>query len=87
MYQTGCALGTVLSSFLAVHKEDKLLAAVAGLLVYEIAAEMAAQHPSVRGPGSFLPAFLDELHAIREMALKGENSWVVGRAKLRHIES
>lgn len=39
---SGCTLGTTIAAFLAVHKEDKLLAALSGILMYEIAAEQAA---------------------------------------------
>ena len=44
-------LGTIISVMLAVSKEDKLLAALAGLLHYEIAAEIAAERPDVRSQG------------------------------------
>jgi len=47
---SGCTLGTTIAAFLAVHKEDRLLAALAGILMYEIAAEKAA----VRGRLCFL---------------------------------
>lgn len=39
---SGCTLGTTIAAFLAVHKEDRLLAALSGVLMYEIAAEKAA---------------------------------------------
>ena len=58
---SGCTLGTTIAAFLAVHAEDKLLAALAGILMFEIAAERAARREDVRGPGTFVPAFLDEL--------------------------
>jgi thiamine-phosphate diphosphorylase/hydroxyethylthiazole kinase len=58
---SGCTLGTTLSAYLAANPEDKLQAAVAGLLHYEIAAERAAERDDVRGPGTFVPAFIDEL--------------------------
>ena len=61
---SGCTLGTTIASFLAVHKEDKLLAALAGLLMFEVAAELAAKRNDVHGPGTFVPAFLDELHRL-----------------------
>ncbi|KAJ9639333.1 thiamine biosynthetic bifunctional enzyme [Coniosporium tulheliwenetii] len=40
---SGCTLGTTVAAFMAVHREDKLLAAIAGILMYEIAAERAAR--------------------------------------------
>lgn len=83
---TGCAVGMVSGCFLAVHPSDKLLAVLSGLLMYEIAAENAASKDYVRGPGSFVPAFLDELYAIRQAALKGDDSWFSGRAKIQEIK-
>ncbi|KAG9189223.1 thiamine-phosphate diphosphorylase / hydroxyethylthiazole kinase [Alternaria panax] len=68
---SGCTLGTTLSAYLAGYREDKLLAAVAGLLHYEIAAEVAAQREDVRGPGTFVPAFIDELWNHGEKVVKG----------------
>jgi thiamine-phosphate diphosphorylase/hydroxyethylthiazole kinase len=69
---SGCTLGTTLSAYLAAYREDKLLAAVAGMLHYEIAAEVAAQRDDVKGPGTFVPAFLDELWNYGEKAVKGD---------------
>ncbi|KAK2762572.1 hypothetical protein FQN54_000745 [Arachnomyces sp. PD_36] len=83
---TGCALGTTLTSFLAVHKSDKLLAVLSGLLMFEIAAENAAAKEYVHGPGSFVPAFLDELWSIREQADKGSDAWLGRKAKLQYIQ-
>ncbi|KAN0083017.1 Hydroxyethylthiazole kinase family domain containing protein [Elaphomyces granulatus] len=82
---TGCALGTVSGCFLAAHRSDKLLAVLSGLLLYEIASENAAAKDYVRGPGSFVPAFIDELCVIREAVLKGDDSWFSGRAKIQQI--
>ncbi|KAL5334500.1 hypothetical protein BJX70DRAFT_391410 [Aspergillus crustosus] len=79
---TGCAVGTVAGCFIAAHRGDKFLAVLSALLMYEIAAEDAAGKDYVRGPGSFAPAFIDELYAIRQAALKGDHSWYEGRAKL-----
>ncbi|PWY80495.1 TMP-TENI-domain-containing protein [Aspergillus heteromorphus CBS 117.55] len=82
---TGCAVGTVSGGYLTAHPKNKFLAVLAGLLMYEIAAENAASKDYVRGPGSFVPAFLDELYAIRQAALKGDHSWFAGRAKVHEI--
>ncbi|OOF92476.1 hypothetical protein ASPCADRAFT_210322 [Aspergillus carbonarius ITEM 5010] len=82
---TGCAVGTVSGAFLTTHPKDKFVAVLAGLLMYEIAAENAASKECVRGPGSFVPAFLDEVYAIRQAALKGDHSWFTGRAKVQEI--
>jgi thiamine-phosphate diphosphorylase/hydroxyethylthiazole kinase len=81
---SGCTLGTTIASFLAVYKEDKLLAALAGILVFEIAAEKAAVRDDVRGPGTFVPAFLDELYAIKSNALNGDTKWLHA-AKIRSL--
>ncbi|KAF1936798.1 TMP-TENI-domain-containing protein [Clathrospora elynae] len=59
---SGCTLGTTLSAYLAANPADKLHAAVAGLLHFEIAAEWAAKRTDVKGPGTFVPAFIDELY-------------------------
>ncbi|BCS02594.1 bifunctional hydroxyethylthiazole kinase/thiamine-phosphate diphosphorylase [Aspergillus luchuensis] len=83
---TGCAVGTVSGAFLTTHPKDKFLAVLSGILMYEIAAENAASKDTVKGPGSFVPAFLDELYAIRQAALKGDHSWFAGRAKVEEIQ-
>jgi thiamine-phosphate diphosphorylase / hydroxyethylthiazole kinase len=64
---SGCSLGTTIGAFLAManksndFKVDRLMAVLAGVLLYEIAAEVAAECPGVNGPGTFLPAWLDQL--------------------------
>ena len=73
---SGCTLGTTIASCLAVEKEDKLLAVLSSLLLYEIAAERAAMQVGVNGPGTFVPAFLDALYAIREESSIGNLLWV-----------
>ena len=73
---SGCTLGTAVAAFLAVHREDKLLAALAGLLMYEIAAEQAGKREDVKGPGTFVPAFLDQLYQIAQSASKGDSEWL-----------
>ena len=73
---SGCTLGTTVAAFLAVHKEDKLLAALAGLLMYEIAAENAGRRMDVMGPGTFVPAFLDQLYNIAQSASKEDFTWL-----------
>jgi thiamine-phosphate diphosphorylase/hydroxyethylthiazole kinase len=61
---------------LAVSREDKLLAALAGLLHYEIAAEIAATREDVKGPGTFVPALIDELYNIHESTSQGDWKWL-----------
>ncbi|KAI5362445.1 Putative hydroxyethylthiazole kinase, aldolase-type TIM barrel, thiamine phosphate synthase/TenI [Septoria linicola] len=72
---SGCTLGTTIASVLTVEREDPLLAAVSAILMYEIAAERAAVREDVKGPGTFVPAFIDELYRIRQASLKGDNTW------------
>ncbi|KAJ5657761.1 uncharacterized protein N7484_001410 [Penicillium longicatenatum] len=83
---TGCAVGSISGCFLTAHRSDKLLAVLSGILMYEIAAENAAAKEYVRGPGSFVPSFLDELYAIRTAAAKGDDSWFVSRAKVYEVK-
>ncbi len=73
---SGCTLGTTIAAFLAVHKEDKLIAALAGIFMYEIAAEHAGKREDVKGPGTFIPAFLDQLYKIAQNALKDDSEWL-----------
>ncbi|CAD6444934.1 8b33f38b-e351-47d1-a382-22f7e747de97-CDS [Sclerotinia trifoliorum] len=63
---SGCVLGTIISATLAVNRGDKLLAVLSALLHYEIAAEVAAVRDDVRGPGTFVPALIDELYIIQK---------------------
>lgn len=74
---TGCVLGTTISAMITVHPQDKLAAAVAGLLMLEIAAERAASREDlVRGPGTFVPNFIDALYHIRQETAKGSTAWM-----------
>lgn len=79
---SGCTLGTTIASVLAVEREDKLLGALAGILLYEIAAEKAAE--KAEGPGSFVPAFIDALYHLREASKKGDGAWAQ-RAKVESV--
>ncbi len=85
-HQTGCAVGTIAGCFLTAHRSDKLLAVLSGILMYEIAAELAADEECVRGPGSFVPTFLDKLYAISTAAAQGDDSWFAGRAKVHAMQ-
>lgn len=62
----GCAGSALLAGFLAIEDEVPVAAASA-LLVMGVAGEIAGE--SARGPGSFVPAFLDALHALDDEAL------------------
>jgi thiamine-phosphate diphosphorylase/hydroxyethylthiazole kinase len=72
---SGCTLGTTLSAYLAAWPQDKLHAAVAAILHYEVAAEYAAKREDVKGPGTFVPALIDELFARGGLVSKGKESW------------
>ncbi len=74
---SGCTLGTTIAAFLAVHREDKLLAALAGILMYEIASERASRRKDAKGPGTFVPAFLDELSVIAGDARVRNLDWMI----------
>lgn len=74
---TGCTLGTTVSAMVAVARPGaRLLAAVAGTALFGVAAEMAAGRSEVRGPGTFVPAFLDELYLIRKATAEGDLRWL-----------
>jgi thiamine-phosphate diphosphorylase/hydroxyethylthiazole kinase len=73
---SGCALGTTISAYMAANPGDKLSAAVAGILHYEVAAEKAAQRDDVKGPGTFIPAFIDELYLRRMDIVEGRLAWI-----------
>jgi thiamine-phosphate diphosphorylase / hydroxyethylthiazole kinase len=78
---TGCCLGTTISAMVAAYREDKLTAVLAGLLHYSIAAEVAAEREDVKGPGTFVPAFIDELYNLRKKTVAGDLGWLA-RAKV-----
>ena len=82
---SGCALGTTIAAFLAVHREDKLLATLAAVLMFEIAAEQAANRDECKGPGTFVPAFLDQLYGIALQASLPNSDWLKA-AKVQHFE-
>ncbi|WYZ40387.1 hypothetical protein EsH8_IV_000728 [Colletotrichum jinshuiense] len=82
---TGCVLGTTLSAMLAAWADDKLLAVLAGLLHFEIAAEWAAVRQDVQGPGTFVPAFIDELARVRRLTVEGDLKWLSG-AKVKAVD-
>ncbi len=61
---SGCMLGSVMATFLAVQK-DPLLAAIEGAAVYEVAGEIAAETAEIAAAGgSFRTALIDSLSAI-----------------------
>ncbi len=82
---TGCTLGTTVSAMVAAYSADPLIAAVAGTAMFGVAAEEAAARPEVRGPGTFVPAFLDALYGIRKSTVEGDLSWMA-KVKIQAIE-
>jgi len=74
---SGCMVGTSVATFCAAlsiaAKEEKkvslntladgdmFVATIAGISAVAVASELAAFRPGVQGPGTFLPAFIDEL--------------------------
>lgn len=83
---SGCALGSTIASYVAVHREDKFLATLAAILHYELAAERANAHSAVRGPGTFIPAFLDELGLIKQESMEGKDQWCSASAKVEMVQ-
>ncbi|RAL63691.1 hypothetical protein DID88_003734 [Monilinia fructigena] len=73
---SGCVLGTIISAMLAVNRGDKLLAVLSALLLYEIAAEIAVIRDDVKGPGTFVPALIDELYIIQKANSQGDLRWL-----------
>ncbi|KAM3512328.1 hypothetical protein MY11210_004041 [Beauveria gryllotalpidicola] len=74
---TGCTLGTTVSAMVAAYPRDALLATVAAAAVFGIAAQYAVDRAEVRGPGTFVPAFLDELYSIQKATAEGDLRWLV----------
>lgn len=76
---TGCMAASVLGIFIAL-KENPLESAVAGLVSFEIAAEIASERKDVQGPGSFYPALMDE---VRRLA----GSTVAARSRIHRFHA
>ncbi|MCL4131062.1 UNVERIFIED_CONTAM: hypothetical protein GTU68_054211, partial [Idotea baltica] len=57
----GCALGGVIAAFLTVGN-DRFVAVTAALISFGVAGQIAAD--KAKGPGSFVPEFLDALHQL-----------------------
>jgi thiamine-phosphate diphosphorylase/hydroxyethylthiazole kinase len=82
---TGCVLGTAISAAIASRSRNRLVAVVAALLHFEIAAELADEREATSGPGTFLPAFLDELSSLRRATVNGDTSWLL-RASVTKVD-
>jgi hydroxyethylthiazole kinase len=60
---TGCALSSVVAAFIAgCEEKDRLEAVTSACAVMAIAGQRAAA--KAKGPGSFVPAFLDNLYLL-----------------------
>ncbi|KAH0565591.1 hypothetical protein GP486_001006 [Trichoglossum hirsutum] len=82
---SGCTLGTTIASCLAIQREDKLHAALTGILLFEIASEHAGLREDVKGPGTFVPAFIDELYQITKQTAAGNYGWLAA-SRVREME-
>ncbi|MDZ7835575.1 MAG: hydroxyethylthiazole kinase [Alkalibacterium sp.] len=63
---TGCMLSGICGAFLAVGKDTALESTVQACVTYAVAAEMAAENPSVNGPGSFRVSLMDALYKVTD---------------------
>ncbi|MEO0327067.1 MAG: hydroxyethylthiazole kinase [Pseudomonadota bacterium] len=70
---TGCALGALVAA-LSTRADNPMVAGLAALIWYGVAGEVAAE--KVKGPGSFIPEFLDSLYAI-ETATIAERAQII----------
>src|SRR5699024_8483873 len=61
---SGCVFTAVLAACIAVAEDQVYDASIEAAASYAIAGEIAAEN--ARGPGSFIPAFLDELYLLNE---------------------
>ncbi|KAF9268649.1 thiamine biosynthetic bifunctional enzyme Thi4 [Marasmius fiardii PR-910] len=83
---SGCITGSCIAAYCALVsrlagsellKDDKLargdvfVGTISGILILNIAAEIAATRDDVRGPGTFFPALLDELANLTPQILSG----------------
>ena len=64
---TGCMATSVIGTFAAVEK-DPVVASVAGLVCYEVAAEIAAKNAS--GPASFKEKLIDAVYSLDSSTIK-----------------
>ena len=73
---TGCMATSVIGTFAAVEK-DPVVASVAGLVCYEVAAEIAAKNAS--GPGNFKEKLVDAVYNLESSTVKRMQRIVVKR--------
>lgn len=65
---SGCVLTSVIGAFVSVAKKDIFEASIEATASYGIAAELAMK--KAEGPGSFIPAFLDQLYLLNQETIK-----------------
>lgn len=81
---SGCTLGTTIAACLGGHRGDPLLATISGMLMFEIASERASARNDVHGPGTFVPALIDELYNISCLASQSDDRWLAN-AKVEEV--
>ncbi|KAK4054971.1 thiamine biosynthetic bifunctional enzyme [Microbotryomycetes sp. JL221] len=68
---SGCMASTAVASFAGLrHESGTFIAAVAGLLAINVAAEIAAERTDVKGPNTFRSALIDESFNLKPQDLK-----------------
>ncbi|KAK6400553.1 thiamine biosynthetic bifunctional enzyme, partial [Oleoguttula sp. CCFEE 5521] len=82
---SGCTLGTTVAAVLAVERGDVLMGTLAAVLLFDIAAELAADKAG--GPGTFVPLFVDALYDLRERSKAGDGKWAMrARVEMHKLE-
>ena len=71
----GCALGSAIAACISLKNDNMILAVLAALAMFNVAGERAVNKPSVSGPGTFQPAFLDALSIIAREASAEQEEW------------
>ncbi|GAA6043583.1 hypothetical protein JCM8097_005265 [Rhodosporidiobolus ruineniae] len=76
---SGCMASSAVALFAGLrHESGEFVAAIAGLLAINIAAELAAARPDVQGPNTFRAALIDECFKLRPEDVRE-------RAKVRRL--
>lgn len=73
---SGCMLGSLITAFCTIHKDDPFTAAASALLLYSVSAELAIENSPVNGPGSFMPALIDTVYQLATHSQKGDYGWI-----------
>ncbi|MDT8858598.1 hydroxyethylthiazole kinase [Alkalihalobacillus sp. MEB130] len=67
---TGCLLGGVIASFVAINGDDLIEAITGALTYYGIAGEQAYEETSELGIGSYQQVFVNKLHLLEDQEIK-----------------